>query len=671
MRRLGDGWSPTKRKHSVLEQMGYTLGKEIGESTYSKIREAHSAKLNKKVAVKIICKKKLPAEYVEKFLPREIAIMQHLRHPRVIDLHEAIETKGALYLVMEHLPNGDLLSYINECGPLPEEDCLLLFRQLLEVVGYCHRQGVFHRDIKLENILLGENNTMKLCDFGLAVIPEVGRMLQTTCGSYVYAAPEILEGATYDGEKADVWSMGVCLYGMLCGKLPFHEESTDVLMNSLQEKIKFTTKVSKSCHNYNLYRDSGSTCVCCEALHMLQHQMVDKDFCQLRQDGLLRANGERLAEKTPVHTTLEESWNAPAANAGQSGLELSAGAGCGLEQSTGRAGWEPESQRQELGRRQSQAASVCSRPSLVLRHGDDQEREVEHGFTCEQHSREEKTPQRVTKLLTSVAKCHSTGKSKASVMHLKGPKAVTSKSSLYGITGPALHRITSHQQLTEHGGQQGRRQSMWGQVAPPHVQQRRKSAWGPSQSTTMLPQANIMASLHNMHEKQVDREMRTLQYSAAGKSRRRRYAHSGGRLSCCNATKMLLRETEMKAHPETESRSGAPRSPGGRNKCRSDDADQDEATMTGRTIAERFREPSSPCSGSSPALPLLCSSPALPLAQALAQLCPAFAAGAYASHPVPLCAGYACQLWVRQRRRSDVDGDVCVQRLLGATATTL
>ncbi|XP_046544341.1 LOW QUALITY PROTEIN: testis-specific serine/threonine-protein kinase 1-like [Haliotis rubra] len=238
---------PSKDYRLALERFGYTLHETIGEGAYAKVKRAYCKKKNENLAVKIIQKSKIPKEAKEKFLPREIALLQKLRHTSLIVLHEVYESRSNMYLVMEYLPNGDLLDYVNKVGSLSEADGRRVFHQLLDVVSYLHGQYVYHRDIKLDNILLDDQYNIRLTDFGFARLNPYRDLMETFCGSYAYAAPEILDGEMYDGGRTDIWSCGVCLYGMLNGKLPFNDTDVDILRSSMEKKLKFYKQVSKDC----------------------------------------------------------------------------------------------------------------------------------------------------------------------------------------------------------------------------------------------------------------------------------------------------------------------------------------------------------------------------------------------------------------------------------------
>ena len=152
-------------------------------------------------------------------------------HPHIVDVVKVLEdvempsghhTFKAAVLVMEWVEGGDLLSCLEELGgPLPEDHVKLLFSQLLMAMKHCHSRCVFHRDIKLENIMLSSDGTMlKVCDFGVAEINNQG-WVRKSVGTPSYASPEAFEGGVFNGEKADVWSCGVVLFALLTGNMPF------------------------------------------------------------------------------------------------------------------------------------------------------------------------------------------------------------------------------------------------------------------------------------------------------------------------------------------------------------------------------------------------------------------------------------------------------------------
>lgn len=139
--------------------------------------------------------------------------------------------------MMEHIEGGELFEYILEHGKLAEPKARRFFQQIISGVDYCHRHMVVHRDLKPENILLDKDENVKIADFGLSNIMRDGDFLKTSCGSPNYAAPEVISGKLYAGPEVDVWSCGVTLYVLLCGKLPFDEDHVPTLFKKIRGGI--------------------------------------------------------------------------------------------------------------------------------------------------------------------------------------------------------------------------------------------------------------------------------------------------------------------------------------------------------------------------------------------------------------------------------------------------
>ncbi|KAG9351764.1 hypothetical protein JZ751_023015 [Albula glossodonta] len=228
----------------------YLIGRKLGEGSFAKVREGLHAMTGEKVAVKVIDKRKAKKDsYVTKNLRREGQIQQMIRHPNITQLLDVLETENSYYLVMELCPGGNLMNRIYEKKRLEEKEAQKYVRQLVMAVEHLHRAGVVHRDLKIENLLLDENDNIKLIDFGLsncAGILGYSDPFSTQCGSPAYAAPELLSRKKY-GPKVDVWSIGVNMYAMLTGTLPFtvepfslralHQKMVDKEMNPLPPQL--------------------------------------------------------------------------------------------------------------------------------------------------------------------------------------------------------------------------------------------------------------------------------------------------------------------------------------------------------------------------------------------------------------------------------------------------
>ncbi|XP_017484495.1 PREDICTED: serine/threonine-protein kinase SIK2-like [Rhagoletis zephyria] len=136
-----------------------------------------------------------------------------------------MQSETMIYLVTEYASNGEIFDHLAENGPMKEQEAARVFTQLVSAVQYCHSMGVVHRDLKAENVLLDKDMNIKLADFGFSNRYEEGNPLTTWCGSPPYAAPEVFQGLEYDGPKADIWSLGVVLYALVCGALPFNGDT--------------------------------------------------------------------------------------------------------------------------------------------------------------------------------------------------------------------------------------------------------------------------------------------------------------------------------------------------------------------------------------------------------------------------------------------------------------
>jgi serine/threonine protein kinase len=149
-------------------------------------------------------------------------------------MREMIVHPNHYYMVFEYVNGGQLLDFIIAHGRLRETVARKFARQIASALDYCHRNNVVHRDLKIENILISQTGNIKIIDFGLSNLYNPVAHLSTFCGSLYFAAPELLNAKVYTGPEVDVWSFGVVLYTLVCGKVPFEDES----MPALHAKIK-------------------------------------------------------------------------------------------------------------------------------------------------------------------------------------------------------------------------------------------------------------------------------------------------------------------------------------------------------------------------------------------------------------------------------------------------
>ena len=216
----------------------YRMGKTLGTGTFGKVKLAQRVADGELFAVKCLNRARIVLASQSGRLAKEIRLLKLLNHPNVIRLHEVLHTNAEILMVMEYVPGGDLLDVLNTQPRFAEKEVRHIFGQVVCGVAFCHSLGVAHRDLKPENILIkrsaddGGGHQIKVADFGLSTLMPAGEFLKTACGSPHYVAPEILNfdgEAKYDGREADVWSLGVILHVMLCYKLPFEAESTQLL----------------------------------------------------------------------------------------------------------------------------------------------------------------------------------------------------------------------------------------------------------------------------------------------------------------------------------------------------------------------------------------------------------------------------------------------------------
>ncbi|KAK5670896.1 hypothetical protein QVD99_002667 [Batrachochytrium dendrobatidis] len=210
----------------------YVFQKTVGEGNFAKVKLATHRLTNCEVAIKVIDKTQLDEKKLGK-LYREVRIMKLLHHPNIVKLYEVIETKSTVFLVMEYASGGELYDYLVVHGKMKEKEARAKFRQILSAVSYCHKKRVIHRDLKAENLLLDSNLDIKIADFGFSNYFDPDAKLDTFCGSPPYAAPELFQGRRYTGPEVDIWSLGVILYVLTTGCLPFDGKNLQEMRESV------------------------------------------------------------------------------------------------------------------------------------------------------------------------------------------------------------------------------------------------------------------------------------------------------------------------------------------------------------------------------------------------------------------------------------------------------
>lgn len=217
-------------KHNLKHR--YEFLETLGKGTYGKVKKAKE-RSGRLVAIKSIRKEKIKDEQDLVHIRREIEIMSTLCHPHIITIYEVFENKDKIVIVMEYASQGDLYDYICDKRNISEREARHFFRQIVSAVHYCHQNGIVHRDLKLENILLDGNGNVKIADFGLSNLYHGDEYLQTFCGSPLYASPEIVNGRPYRGPEVDTWSLGVLLYTMVHGTMPFDGQNHKTLVQQI------------------------------------------------------------------------------------------------------------------------------------------------------------------------------------------------------------------------------------------------------------------------------------------------------------------------------------------------------------------------------------------------------------------------------------------------------
>jgi len=223
--------SSIKQKRKCIGN--YMIEKTIGSGTFGKVKMGIHNPTKMRVAIKILEKQRIAdASDIER-VSREIHILKLVRHPHIIQLYEIVETHKQLYLVMEYASGGELFDHIVNKKQLQEDEACRFLRQIIAGVEMMHSRGIAHRDLKPENLLLDDRRNIKIVDFGLSNTFQPGQALRTACGSPCYASPEMISGKRYDPESADVWSVGIILFAMVCGYLPFEDTNTGDLYRKI------------------------------------------------------------------------------------------------------------------------------------------------------------------------------------------------------------------------------------------------------------------------------------------------------------------------------------------------------------------------------------------------------------------------------------------------------
>ncbi|KAI0222939.1 hypothetical protein L0F63_006195 [Massospora cicadina] len=222
--------SPSKPLTEVGE---YIVKKDIGHGTFGVVKLGEHKITHQKAAIKVITKASIKSARARARVEQELRLLPLLEHPHIVKVYDVVEDEERFMIVMEHLDGGELFQYIIKHRRVNEREGRYFFRQIISALDYCHQNAIIHRDLKPENLLFDAQMQIRLIDFGFANFYHADRTLSTFCGSPYYASPEMIRGLEYVGPEVDVWSLGVTLYTMLSGKLPFNAHN----LKGFQRKV--------------------------------------------------------------------------------------------------------------------------------------------------------------------------------------------------------------------------------------------------------------------------------------------------------------------------------------------------------------------------------------------------------------------------------------------------
>ncbi|TAQ85598.1 hypothetical protein B7494_g6077 [Chlorociboria aeruginascens] len=270
----------------------WALGKTIGAGSMGKVKLARRIEGGEQVAVKIVPRGSTEDNHnqsradreradhsKEVRTAREAAIVTLLDHPYICAMRDVVRTTYHWYMLFEYVNGGQMLDYIISHGRLKEKQARKFSRQIASALDYCHRNSIVHRDLKIENILISKTGDIKIIDFGLSNLFSPRNHLKTFCGSLYFAAPELLQAKEYTGPEVDVWSFGIVLYVLVCGKVPFDDQSMPALHAKIKKGIvDYPSWLSPECKNLisrMLVTDPGSRASLQE---IMNHPWMTKGF---------------------------------------------------------------------------------------------------------------------------------------------------------------------------------------------------------------------------------------------------------------------------------------------------------------------------------------------------------------------------------------------------------
>ena len=224
----------------------YEIGKVIGKGAYATVKICKNKITQEKFAMKIYEKKILNDNIKKKCILREIEILKKLNHPNIVKLYDTIISDKNILLIQELVNGISLRDFYNKeirnqrnISEKKYKILTIIFKQIFSAFDYIHKKNIFHRDIKLENILLTKNYEIKIIDFGFGLYNPRNYLQKFFCGTPNYMAPEIIMKKEYDGQKADMWSLGILLYKLFCADFPFKgKDEKDLYRHIIKGKYK-------------------------------------------------------------------------------------------------------------------------------------------------------------------------------------------------------------------------------------------------------------------------------------------------------------------------------------------------------------------------------------------------------------------------------------------------
>ncbi len=296
----------TRLKGSKIEH--YQIERVIGQGAYAEVKEAYCNIVSEKVALKMYEKYKLIDPQKKRNVIREIRVLERINHPNIVKLYDSIDTPRQVVLVLELIKGKSLRNYIKEKHQkiLTEKEASSLIGQISSALAYCHNKSVTHRDIKMDNILIEDNGTTKLIDFGFSILSKKDVRLNMFCGTPSYMSPEIINKKDYFGPPSDMWAVGVILYAMLTGTFPFKSSMNRELYRKISKGSyllnETLSKSAKSLITHLLQVDPNKRLT---AQEVLNHEFVTMGRFSLTREPSISPNNSSYTEETFDQQVLE------------------------------------------------------------------------------------------------------------------------------------------------------------------------------------------------------------------------------------------------------------------------------------------------------------------------------------------------------------------------------